>query len=74
MQRNYRTCRNEDKIAELNSEILLRQDMFESGLDQIAIGLEKLANSQERLVTIQERQEKILIKIMEVLADESLMN
>ena len=59
--------KNEDKIIELLSEMLIRQDRFESSL-------EKIVNSQERLVAIQERQEKILINILEVLADESSMN
>ncbi|WP_194974272.1 hypothetical protein [Aquiflexum lacus] len=55
--------KNEDKIVELLSEMLVRQDRFEAGLV-------KLAESHERLVTIQERQEKILIKILEVLEDD----
>jgi hypothetical protein len=76
--------KNEDKIVELLSEMLIRQDRFESGLDkitseveklapaldQLGTGLDKLTNSQERLIAIQERQEKILIKILEVLADD----
>ncbi|WP_158857135.1 hypothetical protein [Lunatibacter salilacus] len=87
--------KNEHKIVELLSEMLIRQDRFESGLakityvveklvpamdqlgtavDQLRTGLEKLSNSQERLIAIQERQEKILINILEVLADESSMN
>lgn len=55
--------KNEDKIIELLSEMLIRQDRFESSL-------EKIVNSQERLVAIQERQEKNLINILEVLADD----
>jgi len=76
--------KNEDKIVELLSEMLLRQDRFESGLEkltdgvdklatglvQLGTGLDLLANSQERLIKIQERQENILIKILEVLADD----
>ncbi len=55
--------KNEDKIVELLSEMLVRQDRLEAGLV-------KFAESHERLITIQERQEKILIKILEVLADD----
>ncbi|MEX2593751.1 MAG: hypothetical protein WD426_13340 [Anditalea sp.] len=90
--------KNEDKIVELLSELLIRQDKFEtalnklgsglerlgsglerlgsglerleSGLERLESGLDKLANSQERLIAIQERQEKILINILEVLADD----
>ncbi len=83
--------KNEDKIVELLSEMLIRQDRFESrldkityeveklapamdqlgtGLSQLGMGMDKLTNSQERLIAIQERQEKILIKILEVLADD----
>jgi DNA anti-recombination protein RmuC len=83
--------KNEDKIVELLSEMLIRQDRFESrldkitdvmeklvpaidqlgtGVEQLGTGLEKLSNSQERLIAIQERQEKILINILEVLADD----
>lgn len=83
--------KNEDKIVELLSELIIKQDKFEAGLNKLALGLEKLelgveklgsglntlgtgleilASSQERLIAIQERQEKILIKILEVLADD----
>ena len=55
--------KNEDKIVDLLSGMLIRQDRFESSLD-------KITNSQERLIDIQGRQEKILIKILEVLADD----
>jgi hypothetical protein len=75
---------NEDKIVELLSELLIRQDKFEAGLNGLGSGLEKLelgleklgsgleilVSSQERLIAIQERQEKILINILEVLADD----
>lgn len=53
----------EDKIVELLSEMLVNQDRIEAWFV-------KLAESHERLVTIQERQEKILIKILEVLSDD----
>ncbi len=69
--------KNEDKIVELLSEMLVKQDRFETRLDKIATGLDLLANSQERMISIQERmisvqerQENILIKILEVLADD----
>ncbi len=62
--------KNEDKIVELLSEMLVRQDRFEFRLDKIATGLDLLANSQVKLIAIQERQENILIKILEVLADD----
>lgn len=69
--------KNEDKIVELLSEMLIRQDRFEAGLSKLAEGFEKLSDvvgrltdSQEKLITIQERQEKILIKILEVLGDD----
>jgi len=69
--------KNEDKIVKLLSEMLIRQDRFEAGLSKLAEGFGKLSNvvgrltdSQEKLITIQERQEKILIKILEVLEDD----
>jgi hypothetical protein len=62
--------KNEDKIVELLSELLVRQERFEAGLDKLGAGLNILASSHERLIAIQERQEKILIKILEVLADD----
>lgn len=69
--------KNEDKIVELLSEMLIRQDRFEAGLNKLADGfgklsvvVEKLTESQERLITIQERQERVLIKILEVLEDD----
>lgn len=62
--------KNDDKIVELLSEMLIKQDRFETRLDKIASGLELLANSQEKLISIQERQENILTKILEVLADD----
>ena len=69
--------KNEDKIVELLSEMLIRQDRFEAGLSKLAEGFGKLSDvvgrltdSQEKLITIQERQERVLIKILEVLEDD----
>ncbi|MGY6743038.1 MAG: hypothetical protein ACXIUQ_09905 [Cecembia sp.] len=69
--------KNEDKIVDLLSEMLIRQDRFEAGLGKLADGfgkfsdvVGKLNESQERLITIQERQERVLIKILEVLEDD----
>lgn len=69
--------KNEDKVVELLSELLVRQDRTEGVLNEMAVSFgnmgkvaDKLAESQERLITIQERQEKILIRILEVLADD----
>ena len=62
--------KNENKIVELLSELLKRQDKSETSLDKLASGLDKLSSSQERLILIQERQEKILINILEVLSDD----
>ena len=60
----------DDKIVELLTELLIRQDRFEAGLNKLAEGLSLLASSQGKLIAIQERQEKILINILEVLADD----
>ena len=62
--------KNDDKIVELLTEMLTRQDRFEAGLNKLAEGLSLLASSQGKLIAIQERQEKILINILEVLADD----
>ena len=69
--------KNEDRIVALLSEILIRQDRFEEGLKKLSEGLmilassqKELVSSQEKLIAIQERQEKILINILEVLADD----
>ena len=48
--------KNEEKVVELLSEMLVKQDRFETILS--------------KLVTIQERQENVLIKILEVLEDD----
>src|SRR5690554_5125521 len=76
--------KNEDRIVALLSEILIRQDRFDEGLKKLSEGLmilassqkelvtsqKELVSSQEKLIAIQERQEKILINILEVLADD----
>jgi hypothetical protein len=62
--------KNEDRIVALFSEILIRQDRFEVGLNKLSEGLMILASSQEKLVATQERKEKIPINILEVLADD----
>ncbi|MEX2566566.1 MAG: hypothetical protein WD431_11535 [Cyclobacteriaceae bacterium] len=90
--------KNEDKIVELLSELLLRQDKSETVLNKLVENFDKMgtvinemgtainemgtvlnemgtvlikmSDSQERLIAVQERQEKILIKILEVLADD----
>lgn len=69
--------KNEDRIVALLSEILIRQDRFDEGLKKLSEGLmilassqKELVSSQEKLIAIQERQEKILLNILEVLADD----
>jgi len=69
--------KNEDRIVALLSEILIRHDRFDEGLKELSEGLmilassqKELVSSQEKLIAIQERQEKILLNILEVLADD----
>ena len=72
------------RLVELLTEQLIRQDKLEGGLNKLAnrvaqlgtsvaqlgTGLNTLITSHEKLVSIQERQEKLLIKIPEILADD----
>lgn len=48
--------KNDDKIADLLSEMLVKQDVFVSELQQVR--------------KIQERQEKLLVKMLEILSDD----
>lgn len=57
-------------ISEMGTESGVGLGKLETGLDSLESGLEILAKSQERMIAIQERQEKILINILEVLADD----
>ena len=69
--------KDEDRIVDLLTGQLIRQDKLEAGLtrlttrvDQLGTGLNILVGMLENLVAIQERQEKLLIKIAEILADD----
>lgn len=55
--------KNEDQIVELLSELLIRQERSEESQ-------ERLIAIQEKLIAIQERQERLLIKILEILSDD----
>lgn len=55
--------KNEDRIVELLSEMLIKQDAFVDGLNEVK---KEIAATRK----IQIRQENHLIKILEILADD----
>ncbi|MEQ8905056.1 hypothetical protein [Ekhidna sp.] len=69
--------KNEDKIVELLSEMLVKQDAFVTGIDKVDKrfnGVERKLGGMERelkkVAAIQERQEQLMLKLLEIMDDD----
>jgi len=64
-------------MVELLSDMLVKQDAFVSGISRIEIEMSGLKNEMgslkkevSRVATIQERQEKLMLRLLEIMDDD----